>query len=259
LWPSWTGASPRLFSLASRALACAAGQPDESPEALARTLYEYNRLPAIPRRLAIWTGRSTVHDAVVGAIPRGSYTHAVTGAPGWLHWRGAGRGAVAGGRLKFYVSPHPDELRDALGSVVPALARHGSPSFKIASEAYGLLRPDKLVVYLDGDIDIESLARDLAKALAGCRAHGVPFSAPLAPSGIVSWGIDPPPVSGGRPSWRAWIATRLGDALAVERRRPAAARGAVEVALRRLARDGVNTRRWAPTPALAKSLLGGAA
>ena len=96
----------------------------------------------------------------------------------------------------------------------------------------------------------------LRRELAGCDGHGVPFSAGLDDSGLLSWGVDPPDDERalrwlGRDSWRIWLARRLGAALSIAK--AARAADAVEpwrFAIERARRHGVDVETWTPSATL---------
>jgi hypothetical protein len=84
------------------------------------------------------------------------------------------------------------------------------------------------------------------RALQGCSAHGVPFTAELGGDGLLSWGRDPPPdPAHGRQtlSWRTWITWRLAEGLMASA--PVCGDPCAE-ALKRIAAAGVDARTWAP-------------
>jgi hypothetical protein len=246
-----------IARLSLDALRYAAALPLRSAPEVAGRLYRYNAEPLTPawaRRL----GSAADVLAYLGA------THATarvlarwwsrTEPGGWLMW-GRRRGPVPPGRAraprKLYVSPTTSALPVAFPAVVATLAGLGAPPFKIGSSALGLLRPDKLVVYVDDDDELRRTADALAGALAGVGAQGVPFTAPSSSDGLLSWGVDPTAV-GGIPeavtSWRVWLTQHLATSLVA-----AAAAGEAEpwrVALARLPTLGVDPRDWTPTRTL---------
>ena len=132
--------------------------------------------------------------------------------------------------------------------------------FKIGPDAAGLLRPDKMVAYFGRREELEEIADSLRARLAGCAAHGVPFTAALDGEGLLSWGVDPPDSARalswlGRESWRLWLATKLGAALAFAKSE--SSRGTTEpwrFAVERVRRLGVDVERWTPTDALWSTL-----
>jgi hypothetical protein len=178
-------------------------------------------------------------------------------ASGWISWSSKiefrrGKDDLT---YKLYVSPRPERIREAFEIVVRVLSDFSETPFKIGHNAAGLLRPDKLVAYFLDRETLDEVAALLARELAGCEAHGVPFSAGLDDSGLLSWGVDPPDSDvalhwRGRESWRLWVAKRLGSAMAMAR---ASRRSSVEpwqFALARARRHGIDTNTWAPSATL---------
>jgi hypothetical protein len=148
------------------------------------------------------------------------------------------------------VSPEPEALAGGFGRILEALAAARAPHFKIGKDALGLLRPDKIVAYFPGFDALARAAASIAGLLDGTPAQGVPFTAPVAGDGLLSWGIDPPAEErsawGGRESWRFWLTHRLARALLAGR---SAGEEGVEpwrFALERLRLEGVDTDTWTP-------------
>ncbi|HYU25466.1 MAG TPA: hypothetical protein VEO74_09705, partial [Thermoanaerobaculia bacterium] len=157
---------------------------------------------------------------------------------------------------KLYISPRPERIRDAFDVVVRVLSDFPGTPFKIGNSPVGLLRPDKFVAYFATREELGDAAEVLRRELAGCDAHGVPFSAGLDDSGLLSWGVDPPEDERalqwlGRDSWRFWVAKRLGAALSIAKNARSA--DAVEpwrFAIERARRHGVDVETWTPSAAL---------
>ena len=233
------------------------------PQALTNALYLYNRIPLTP----FWKSRFSSAEAILAHVgaDRGSLRallerewNASAGGRGWLNWSSRapiprGQGGVT---YKLYVSVRPERIRDAFEVVVRVLAGFPGSPFKIGDSAAGLLRPDKMVTYFGSRQELDAAAGILHRELAGCEAQGVPFSAGLDDTGLLSWGVDPPDEDRalqwlGRDSWRTWVVKRLGAALAVAK----AARGEDAVApwrfaIERARRHGVDVDTWTPSPTL---------
>jgi len=233
------------------------------PSALTTALYLYNRIPMSP----FWQTRFATPEAILAHLgaDRGSLRAllerewiASETKGNWLNWisKIAAPRNRADVTYKLYVSPRPERIRDAFEIVVRVLADFPGTPFKIGSGAAGILRPDKLVAYFESRALLGEAAAVLRRELAGCDAHGVPFSAGLDDSGLLSWGIDPPDDERalawlGRDSWRSWLAKRLGAALSIAK----SARGADAVepwrfAIERARRHGVDVETWTPSAAL---------
>jgi hypothetical protein len=227
---------------------------------LAGRLYAFNRVPASPR----WRRRLRSEADVRGymGLRPGSRTWRLldqkwtggvsAGKTGWVFWR-SGPSPPGGSRFKLYVSPRCEHLGPALERAIPVLTEAGTPSFKIGRDLYGLLRPDKFVIYFPSLRDLRETQPSLSEALAGLEPQGVPFTAPIDGGGLISWGIDPPEAENllpnGGTSWRRWLTERLAVALLAGRLQARADR-AVEpwrFALARIGLDGVDANSWLPT------------
>ena len=225
---------------------------------LTGALYFYNRIPIsrfwrarFPDRKAVLAHLGADRDAL-------SAFHGPSEMPGWISWSARNKGPrdKNAPTYKLYVSPRPENIRDAFHALVRALADLGDSDFKIGEDASGLLRPDKLVAYFNSREQLDRAAAAVLARLDGCLAHGVPFTAGIDDAGLLSWGIDPPETERvlswmGRESWRLWLATKLGDAMAFAKtcatRREVAA---WQFARERVRRFGVDVERWTPTDAL---------
>ena len=260
---AFADAAHGIARLSLDALRYAEDLATDDAETLTRALYLYNRIPAA----RFWTARFPDREAVLGHLGAGSGALASTIASAWrllppdqsndwINFHAVDRRAYRRGAatFKLYVSPRPENIRDAFEAVVRVLADRGV-DFKIGPDAGGLLRPDKMVAYFASREEIDDVASALRARLAGCPAHGVPFTAGLDDDGLLSWGLDPPESERalswlGRESWRLWLATKLGAAIAFAK---TSSRGAVEpwrFAVERVRRLGVDIERWTPADAL---------
>jgi hypothetical protein len=236
----------------------------------AMRLYAYNRLPAQPRwrqhlatpaDVANWLGtargplRHTLADHWNGRLePR----------PGdvWLFWTPRARARARGEpRLlhKLYVSVAPEHVPEAFAATVETLAATRPMQFKVAADAHGFLRPDKLIIYCVSRPAMQRLARELAPRLALLQPHALPFTGSLDDRGRLSWGVDLPAradLGGGREdeSWRMWISRRLALALSEAQRAGLTSEGGVRFALDWLRVDGVDTESWTPNAMLLREL-----
>ena len=233
------------------------------PHALAMALYRYNCIPITP----FWRARFATPESILAHLgaDRGTLRAMLerdwirSPEPGtWLSWTSTIAPLQGGERdatYKLYVSPRPERIRDAFEALVRVLVSIPA-TFKIGGSAAAILRPDKLCAYFNTSEELDEAASMLRRELAGCDAHGVPFTAALDDSGLLSWGIDPPESERvlrwlERDSWRLWIAKRLGGALAIAKaaRTPAAA-APWRFAVARVERLGVDVERWLPSPSL---------
>lgn len=229
---------------------------------LAARLYFYNRVPVtadwartLPSPDAVASYLRLFSNSALASLLQHNWIMTSGGAAGvgWLTW--TSRCTLNGGQqhrstFKLYVSPACERMQDAFHTAVEASTHCGAVGFKVGSDAYGLLRPDKLVVYFANLDRLNEAADRIRRSLEGCPAHGVPFTADLGGGGLLSWGIDPPPAWPELPwedrgSWRLWVAGHLAAALVT-------GRGHGEIpawrfALARLAVAGVDPHTWRPT------------
>ncbi|HYK04137.1 MAG TPA: hypothetical protein VE974_20465 [Thermoanaerobaculia bacterium] len=232
------------------------------PQALTTALYLYNRIPMS----TFWKTRFPDGEAVrahlgadrgaLRALLECDWVHSVT--TGWLNWSPKTRIPRNDDDVtyKLYVSPRPERIREAFEVVVRVLAAFPGAQFKIGDSAVGLLRPDKLVTYFTSREQLGEAASVLRRELAGCEAHGIPFTAGLDDTGLLSWGVDPPENDRAlrwlhRESWRFWVVQRLGAAMSLAKHARSA--GAVEpwrFALERARRQGVDVETWTPSATL---------
>jgi hypothetical protein len=242
-------ATGRLAELSLTGLKHVQALQSPSVDVAAGRLYAWNRMPASAwRRLeaepALLAARAT------GAAGR-TWVQTLPGPPvsHWCVWRSRVNPIEPGSRhWKVYVSPHPLQLADAVVAVMAACEGLPVISFKYGADALGMLRPDKLVVHMTAPEAIHVLADRVLRALGGCPAHGVPYTAELGGDGLISWGCDPPagsPAAELGSSWRTWVTRLLAEGLAAERR-PGVEPW--ERSLCEIKRAGVEPSTWAPKP-----------
>ncbi len=227
----------------------AAGAPIESPDVLAQWLYRFG---TVPRGIHLERDFGPDDDpmAVLGLTVGGSVrrllesVYDASSLSGWYsfaHTRGEQHLAAA---CKLYVSPRPEALAGALPRLAKVLVQGDVRSFKIGRGLEGLLRPDKIVAYFDDRNHLDAVAHSLESALRGCPAQGVPFTAEAGADGLLSWGMDPPPVDAVT-SWRAWVTKRL--AVSLTARRGAPGEHVVAAVLDDLRGAGVDPEQWLPS------------
>src|ERR1700728_2001987 len=176
----------RIARLSIEALRHAAALPINDVAVLAGRLYRYNSLPLAPANAAPavpttdLTRLGLATPGVATALDR-DWTCTASGADGeWLCWSAAERWESTDGTrgtCKLYVSPAPVAIREAFAATVTAATAHHALAFKAGAGHYGLLRPDKLVIYFRHRDHLHAAAAALTDALAGQPAHGVPFTA----------------------------------------------------------------------------------
>jgi hypothetical protein len=229
-----------------------------APE-LSWRLYYYNRLPASPNwSNRIKSERDFAHylglesgSAIQSLLDREWTRHdPPPDNPGWLFLRSRNI-PFSKSRYKLYISPHSEDLRETLRLALPVLTDMRMPSFKVARNLYGVLRPDKLIVYVPTFKQLQAISDSLLIKLKNVRAHGVPFTAGIDTRGLLSWGIDPPRgeqlSSWQGTSWRLWVTDRLAVALLSAKESPSETEFEPwQFALRRISAEGVDTSNWTP-------------
>jgi hypothetical protein len=254
-----------LAELSLAAVRYAAALALADPGALSNRLYSFHRQPLTPawsRRLG---DREAVLDflgAAAGSRERrrleADWKLSADGeVPGWIAFsarrerRGKGRRSY-----KLYVSPSIAALPETFHGVLAELGAWGAGNhFKVGTDAAGLLRPDKLVLYFSELDDLLAVASGLASRLSDVPVHGVPFTAEIAARGLLSWGMDPPRSERllswqEQGSWRLWVVQRLAAALIAARAASDTTMPAWQFALERLRREGIDVDRWTPSAAI---------
>lgn len=246
-----------LLHLTRRAVAYGVALELDDAAELAARLYRYNSLPAT----AAWR-RRVPHERAAARLLGLDSTGAAHRRAIWQVWDAA-EAPRHDASFKLYVSPAPAETGRACRLLLAELGRADGPfSVKVAMAPASLLRPDRLIGYFSTLEACRATAHRLLPRLAGIAAHGVPFTAALGRTSLLSWGTDPPAdVAAALPpderSWRGWVTARLAEAIVASR---AEARGTgrgssvrasshaniAGAALDRLRDVGVDTARWIP-------------
>lgn len=259
--------------LSAEAIHYGARLEELEPVKLSARLYFFNRLPVTPRWRRELPDESAV--ATLLGLEPGGCNHRLldrhwrrlppnTGNEGWLIWRRESVRPPDRLGYKLYLSPHPRAVHEAFRGALEVLTGLEAPHFKVARDVYGLLRPDKLVIYLPTFDALAALARALAQRLEGTPVHGVPFTSELAGQGLLSWGMDPPRLTRAlpwleRPSWRLWVTNALAIALCAARAQPSQQVEPERFALDRLRLEGIDTATWTPlTPSWGREQEGAA-
>lgn len=262
--PAEPRADHAVARLSREALRYAQDIESVDPQTLTSAIYFYNRIPLS----RFWTERFPDRAGVAAylGIDRGSLRalleqHWAFAPPehsnGWLSWSPLAprRRSADGVTHKLYVSPRAEHVRDAFASLVRVLATFPGSQMKIGQDAFGLLRPDKMVAYFHSREELDQAAAATQRELAGCPAHGVPFTAGIDADGLLSWGLDPPDTSRalswlGRESWRLWLAQKMGSAFAVAKEARGSAIEPWRFVVERVRRLGVDVDTWTPEASL---------
>jgi hypothetical protein len=230
-----------------------------STDLLMARLYRSGRIPLSARWVSTFPGP----DAVLSLLGESDSSSALrrdwrltsrTPGLGWLAWsRRDGREDSPPSEFpyKLYVSPTPDALAELARPLIRTITDSGASRFKIGSDAAGLLRPDKLVVYACDAGEVSALAGAIDELVAGGSAHGVPFTAQLDATGLLSWAGDPrdeeSPVGLPPESWRVAICRQLAEWIAQAQRSKLVEGDIVSYALARLELAGVDAATFAPS------------
>jgi hypothetical protein len=246
------------------------GQQLDIPEAtkLAARMYFFNRIPAArrwrdqfpnPQAVAEYLG---VDSPACKTILQRDWSRmdAPGGQDGWLIWRSRSLSRRSDSRatFKLYISPRCQDLPEVFRTVVETLPCETATNFKAGNSMFGLLRPDKLIVYFSNLADLRQVGELLGSRLHGYPAHGVPFTSELSHDGLLSWGLDPPRNTHliswqERESWRVWVANRLATYLLLAKSEGLSTLEPWMFALERLRCEGVDTDDWTPSESLWRS------
>jgi hypothetical protein len=174
------------------------------PDELAAVLYRSGGTAVDPRQDPRWP-HHLVHLAERSMPDPERYERSRT-----EHWNGWTTPGVETATQvhKVYVSPTVPCLPAVLPVVFATAATLDVPSWKVGADAAGLHRADKIVLYLPSSSRADAVAANLADALDGFDAQGVPFTGQVGATGIVSRGQDRP-----RESWRAVLCRAVARAL----------------------------------------------
>jgi hypothetical protein len=149
---------------------------------------------------------------------------------------------------KIYISPVLEELPDVFEKAVRVLSGSDAFSFKIGMNREGLLRPDKFVVYFTELDHLIAAADRLGPILKEHKAQGVPFTASLDDSGMLSWGTDNATDElmknreGG--SWRAIVTEKLAASISLSKTEKLSPEESVDFVLKKMMLEGVDPTTW---------------
>jgi hypothetical protein len=232
------------------------------PKQLAARIYFYNRAPLSARWAHQWPDQRAILEYLgvlrnLSSGPRslpGQFTAvALEQDSAWISWRrdqeALNMESLEEGRFKLYVSPKAEHLRSAFDAIVSLLPTSDVISLKIGATASGLLRPDKAVIYFRNYSSLAVFAKSLMPLVTNVAAQGVPFSASLDESGLLSWGIDPKWAQGGigwfaDNSWRIWVCNRLAASIVEAKQSSICDIEPWEFAVTKAWYSGIDTRTW---------------
>jgi hypothetical protein len=259
--PGWKPvATTETARLSIAALLYAQNLEVDDARRLSARLYFFGRVPASPGWLRRLPDRGAVErflgmddDGVARRLQRWRRMKPDPDNDGWMLWaaRDVDPSAPSGDRFKLYISPRPGDSPAGFAAAVRVADDAGAVALKVAHDPVGLLRPDKIVVYLRDIESLEAAAKAAAELLAGHPGQGVPFTSELGDSrGLLSWGIDPPRSEQlvgwlERESWRLWLTNQLATSIIAARRDGCAVEPWVFAAAR-VHVEGVETSTWTP-------------
>lgn len=248
-----------IATLSRRALHYAEALDIVDVPELSYRLYSYNRIPASARWRRLFCDRAAVESHL--GINDGRLAEMLDAewirleehsAAGWIAWRSKRLAPkLSSQTYKLYVSPTCAAVGSVLGPVVEAASGFGASHWKIGSDVYGLLRSDKLILYFARFTELQDAAAYVIPRLVGCPSQGVPFTAELEASGLLSWGIDPPLETCSVPwleqgSWRGQICNKLALALRLAKSAPDRGVSPSRFAALRLRLEGIDPDNWTP-------------
>ena len=222
---------------------------------LAHKLYGYNRRPMtpamrrrLPDRAACLSFLGLASEREVPAAIARSWSRGDDDSPWLVFNRRQSQRQRREQSCKLYVGLAFEELPDCLPALAEKLAEGEALQFKIGTDLDGLLRPDKLVAYFPSKETLSAAAQALLPIVSNRAVHAVPFSAEIAASGALSWGMDPANAwFGERVSWRQWMCEKLAAALIAARSDTAGPVAPSQFAMERLRLEGVDTDTFMPT------------
>ena len=250
-----------IAALSRRALEYAALLGITDAAILSARLYSYNRIPENGRWRRILSDSGAVEayvglqdDAITDSLRASWARLPAESTGGWIGWQSLQRtraGNAGSITYKLYISPACDDVGSSFRAAVRVLSQSAAFHWKVGNDLHGLLRPDKIVAYFSELSDLQVTAATLLEKLQGCKPQGVPFTADIGGTGLLSWGVDPPAEDTAVPwlareSWRARICNRLASALVLAGPLNASGVSVTQFATERLALDGINTGTWTP-------------
>ncbi len=225
---------------------------------LSQKLYYYNTIPIpLNQRAAQW-GHDSIFSAdklqvKIDALLKDYWTPIVSNkSTYWLSWKPQ-KVAVAdigsdACTFKLYISPHIDDYYAVFYEVIKALTGANVYCFKTGNNYHGISRPDKFVVYFDNFEDLKSSAEKIYNQTKSFSAQGVPFTAPIFDTLMLSWGIDPPSRKKDPVSWRIWITKELAAGI-IEGKKMLVTKP-WQYALQQIKQKGFKTETWEPDETL---------
>jgi hypothetical protein len=248
-----------LLEMSSGAIQYAIQLNEADTASLANKLYAYNTMPLffMPAN-ALNTFKEVEEFLRIGKngpldreLLKNWNKHEPDQKYNWISWsRKQNRRHDARSRstYKIYISPVLEELPDVFEKAVRVLSGSDAFSFKIGMNREGLLRPDKFVVYFTEFDHLVAAADRLGPVLKEHKAQGVPFTASLDDSGMLSWGTDGATAelmkNGERGSWRAIVTEKLAASISLSKTEKLSPGESVDFVLKKMMLEGVDPMTW---------------
>lgn len=150
---------------------------------------------------------------------------------------------------KLYISPVVADFFPVFREMLGALNTGNAFCFKTGNNYHGISRPDKIVVYFENFVSLADTAEKIYSACNSFSSQGVPFTAPLFDSCLLSWGIDPPSSNNNDAvSWRVWITRELAKGIIESKKNLSGEPWTA--ALKYVQRKGFDIETWKPDETL---------
>lgn len=247
-------ASPNeTMKISMRAMAFVAQSPNEDIHSLTADLYYFGRKPLTRTMMSRLQDAEAISamlglDRVDHEPEVARWFSAREHVPGWFQWR-AGDGVASPEKWKIYINLGLEALIDRLPDLASSLASSRAQAFKIAGNAHGTCRPDRLVAYFGSEDKMRDAAAALMPLVGGLPAEPLPFTVAFDDEGRLSYGRDPARGTleylQGR-SWRLWLCGHLARAMVAAREAPVDNYSAPLFALLRVGFLGLDPRDFSP-------------
>lgn len=246
-----------LLQMSAEAIRYAMQLNEADTVSLAAKLYAYNATPlfftnthALPdyRDVEAFLG-VTERDPLGRELSKDWKKHLPNEHFRWISWSRRHKIDVTQSSrttFKIYISPLLDELPAVFAKAVRVLTASAAFSFKVGMNREGLLRPDKFVAYFHTYAELTDATDRLTIALNGHQAQGVPFTAPLDESGLLSWGMDTGVASENETatSWRAVVTEKLAATISLPRSEKLSREESADFIQNKMMLEGVDASTW---------------
>ena len=234
---------------------------DQDRRSLSQKLYAFNTIPWDANAKAVFLSAQpfidflfpTQNQEIRELLSKHWVSNHLTGKKYWLSWwkkSGTDPFLITSDKptYKLYISPAVGDLPKILERVIPLISHSAATNFKIGGSLEAILRPDKMLVYFETHEGLMDIALILKKELSGFTAQGVPFTAQIDESGLLSWGLDPPDtdvlsqIEAG--SWRMKVTDQLALAIIQSRNENLPIEESIAFIRAKLLSVGINIMDW---------------